>query len=107
MNQETEKRELDEHRNNKNPDITMSIKEIVTLATKGFITCEEDSLATGAFCASRKYSGDETCQCIRAAFPTQEYYELYKLLREYYLQKLGTGILARLAGEHLEDNKND
>ena len=103
MNRNQEKRELEIYKGEGSPGVSMTINDLVTLATEGFKPCGEDSEATGAFCASRKYSGDEECQCIRAVFPTQDYYELYKLMREYYLQNVGRGALARIAGAHIGD----
>lgn len=94
-----EKEEATIYRSNSDPEVFMTTESLVTLAVKGFATCEEDSLATGAFCASRKESGVDACRCIRNTFPSQDYYDLYLILRQFYLQNVGKGLLAKIAGE--------
>ena len=86
-------------------EVYMTVDDLVSLACKGFITCEKDSLATGDCCLSRKYSGDDACLCIRSIFPNPQYYELYKKLREYYLNNLGKRFLLKIAGEIIREKE--
>ena len=98
MNLIDEKREVRRFKTETNPEAYMTTDDLVTLATKGFETCPDDSLKTGDYCASRKYSGDDACSCIRAVFPNPDYYELYQLMREYYLENLGKASLRKIIG---------
>ena len=102
MNLETEKQQVSIYRSNDSDDVSMQIKNLVDLAIRGFETCNKDSLTTGDFCASRKYSGDDACLCVRAVFPNPDYYELYQLLRESYLRDVGKALLAKIAGDFVE-----
>ena len=101
-----EKEEATIYRSKSDPEVFMTIESLVTLAVKGFATCEKDSLATGAYCASRKESGDDACRCVRNTFPSQDYYDLYLKLRQYYLQNVGKGLLVKIAGEAIGE-KNE
>ena len=58
---------------------TMSYERLADLAVHGFFTCEEN-------CLSRKYCGDDACQCVRSIFPRPEFYELYVELRYLVLE---------------------
>ena len=104
MDLETEKQEVTIYRSNNSENVSMDINDLVDLAVRGFQPCKKDSLATGAFCPSRKYSGDDACSCIRAVFPNPDYYELYELLREYYLRNVGKALLVKIAGDLVEKN---
>jgi hypothetical protein len=104
MNLSKERKEALIYRGSTDPEVYMTVDDLVSLACKGFSPCEKDSLATGDCCLSRKYSGDDACQCIRNIFPTPEYYELYQRLREYYLDNLGKGFLLKIAGETIQEN---
>ena len=107
MNHKAEKELSTIYRSNEDPEIYMTIDSLVTLAIKGFSTCPDDSLKTGDYCASRKISGYDACECIRNTFPTPEYYELYLRLRNYYLQNVGRTLLAKIAGEVIGENNNE
>ena len=98
MNIIDEKREARRFITETNPEAYMTTGALVTLATKGFETCPDDSLKTGDYCASRKYSGDDACECIRATFPSPKFYEVYQLMREYYLENLGKAFLRKIIG---------
>ena len=98
MNLIDEKREVRRFKTETNPEAYMTTDDLVTLATNGFETCPDDSLKTGDYCASRKYSGEDACSCIRAVFPNPDYYELYQLMREYYLENLGKASLRKIIG---------
>ena len=98
MNIIDEKREARRFKTHTDPEAYMKMGDLVTLATKGFETCPDDSLKTGDYCASRKYSGDDACECIRATFPSPKFYEVYQLMREYYLENLGKASLRKIIG---------
>ena len=98
-------REAEDWKVDAGPGVYMNVHELVTLAIRGFATCKEDSLKTGDFCASRKYCGEDACNCIRASFPAPEYYELYLRLREYYLHNVGEALLEKIAGEHIREKQ--
>ena len=98
MNIIDEKREARRFKTETNPEAYMTTGALVTLETKGFETCPDDSLKTGDYCASRKYSGDDACECIRATFPSPKFYEVYQLMREYYLENLGKAFLRKIIG---------
>ena len=104
MNLEMEKSQELVFRSNMGAETYMTIDSLVTMASKGFATCPNDSTKTGDFCASRKYSGADACECVRNAFPNPAYYELYLKLRHFYLQNVGRAFLAKLAGDLIEEN---
>lgn len=105
MNILDEKREARRFKTHTDPEAYMWIDDLVTLATKGFVTCPDDSLKTGDYCASRKYSGDDACACIRAVFPNPDYYELYQLMREDYLKALGKALLRKIILEGTDEQR--
>jgi len=107
MNLEKDKREAARFKTETNPEAYMPRDALVTLAIQGFTPCEKDSLKTGDYCPSRKYSGDDACECIRATFPSPKFYEVYKILRHYYLENVGKALLRKIAGEALEDNNEN
>ena len=98
MNIIDEKREARRFKTETNPEAYMPRDALVTLAIQGFTPCEKDSLKTGDYCPSRKYSGDDACECIRATFPSPKFYEVYQLMREYYLENLGKAFLRKIIG---------
>ncbi len=71
---------------------TLTIREIAEIATTGITCC-------GDFCASREYTGEHRCFCIRSRFPTPEHYELYLIARQKFLQLLSAKLLAEAVGE--------
>lgn len=105
-----DKKEAEDWLNNTSHEY-MTVEAITDLVKKGFITCEPDSFKTGSFCASRKYSPEDACICIRTIFPSPEYYELYKRAREFYLNTVALKIIASPAGKgtvvHEEKNERD
>ena len=67
---------------------TMSVDDISYLAEHGFTTCENN-------CATEANMRGYPCDCLLEAFPTRKYYELYKEARDFYLNELMRGALAR------------
>lgn len=51
----------------------MRTQDLIYLTATGFDECTR-------WCASKKYSKDGMCACIRDAFPTLEHYDLYLAL---------------------------
>ena len=74
--------------------------EITFLASTGLQTCKD-------FCASRKYTGENRCICIRERFPTSAHYDLYLRARSKYLELLEIGILAKAASQEATGEKNE
>lgn len=78
----------------------MTADEITFLASTGLETCKD-------FCASRKYTGENRCICIRERFPTSAHYDLYLRARSKYLELLEIGILAKAASQEATGEKNE
>ena len=78
----------------------MTADEITFLASTGLQTCKD-------FCASRKYTGENRCICIRERFPTSAHYDLYLRARSKYLELLEIGILAKAASQEATGEKNE
>jgi hypothetical protein len=60
---------------------------LLDLSIKGFRHCSGD-------CESREVCGEDSCLCVRTAFPTPEFYEAYRQLRKLYLECLFLGIIS-------------
>ena len=75
---------------------SVSLAEIVQAATNGISYCED-------YCASREYTGEHRCFCIRARFPTPAHYEMFLHTRHAYQQYLAAGMLAVAVSETEKD----
>ena len=78
----------------------MTADEITFLASTGLETCKD-------FCASRKYTGEHRCICIRERFPTSAHYDLYLRARTKYLKLLEIGFLAKAVSQEAIGETNE
>mgnify|MGYP000846964947 FL=1 len=78
----------------------MTADEITFLASTGLQTCKD-------FCASRKYTGEHRCICIRERFPTSAHYDLYLRARTKYLKLLEIGFLAKAVSQEAIGETNE
>ena len=69
---------------------SMTLDALSDLAEQGFTACNER-------CPTHRDSPGYPCDCLLDTFPTEKYYELYKEARDFYLQELMRGALARTA----------
>ena len=85
---------------NSDSEESISMDEIVHMAKNGVSFCED-------YCASREYTGENRCYCIRSRFPTPSHYELYLLARDQFKKYLALGMLAMAVDETVLGEKDD
>lgn len=66
----------------------LDLTHLADMAVIGVNQCEEH-------CSSREVCGEDSCICIRDAFPTPEHYHLYLLMRRQYTELLALGIASK------------
>ena len=92
-------KEAEEWENSESEE-SISMDEIVHMAKNGVSFCED-------YCASREYTGENRCYCIRSRFPTPSHYELYLLARDQFKKYLALGMLAMAVDETVLGEKDD
>lgn len=73
-------------------DVEMNIDDLDYLVKNGFQKCEGD-------CISRRYCGEDACECIRTIFPSSEHYYMYLEMRGWYLDRLAEKVVMATIGE--------